>query len=57
MDLLFLQHPVQWWNRLGTSDQLALIAVTIGMLTVLVATLVGVRRWWRGESQNQNDDE
>jgi hypothetical protein len=57
MDLLFLHHPVQWWMGLGTSDQLALIAVTVGFLMVLVATWMGLRRWWRGWTQNQNDDE
>jgi|GEM_PF-4506129 len=57
MDLLFLRHPAQWWHGLGTSDRLALIAVTIGVLTVLVAAWVGLRRWWRRWTQDQDDEE
>jgi hypothetical protein len=54
---LFLQHPMQWWNGLGTSDRLALVAVVLGILTVLVATWIGLRRWWRGWSKDQDDSE
>lgn len=57
MDSLFFQHPLQWWHGLGTSERLALIAVILGVLTVLVATGVGLRRWWRGWSQDRDESE
>jgi len=57
MNVQFLQHPLQWWNGLGASDRLALTAVIAGFLTVLVATFVGLRHWWRGWRQDQDDAE
>ncbi len=43
---LLFQHPVQWWHGLAGPERLALLAVAIGVCTVVVTTWIGVRRWW-----------
>jgi len=57
MDPSFLQHPVQWWSGLSLSARVALFAVVFGLSTVLVATWMGVRRWWRRWKEDANDEE
>jgi hypothetical protein len=43
---LLFQHPVEWWHTLAEPERVALVAVAIGVCTVVAATWVGVRRWW-----------
>jgi hypothetical protein len=40
------QHLSQWWDNLGESGRVALLAVVGGAGTVLATTWVGVRSWW-----------
>jgi hypothetical protein len=56
MNSLLFQHPGQWWNSLGPEERLALIAVGLGLLTVIVATWVGLRRWWQRWKKEQSSE-
>jgi hypothetical protein len=44
---LLFQHPVLWWHDLAGVEKLGLFAVAIGVVTVIVTTWMGVRRWWK----------
>jgi hypothetical protein len=44
---LLFEHPVLWWNGLRADDRLAVLAVAVGACIVIIATWIGVRRWWQ----------
>ena len=56
MDSFFLQHPLRWWAGLDLEARVALLAVLFGLCIVLVATWLGVRRWWRHWKQEPDDE-
>jgi hypothetical protein len=46
MTPLYFQHLSQWWTNLGESGRVALLAVAVGVSTVVATTWIGVRSWW-----------
>jgi hypothetical protein len=43
---LFFEHPILWWTGLEGAERWAVLAVVLGVCTILVAAWIGVRRWW-----------
>jgi hypothetical protein len=56
MNSLLFQHPVEWWNTLSSEGRLALVAVALGLLTIILATWVGLRRWWQRWKREQTNE-
>jgi hypothetical protein len=56
MSPIFFQHVSSWWQNLGESGRVALLAVLLGAGTVVATTWIGVRSWWHRWKDETSDD-